>query len=108
MPDSVGMVIAKQPTKVKIEVLKPTETLSILQANFPGWKVMHNGKKVLLTAHLSPWVTYAGTMQPKNQVTFYYSKPWLIFTACFGHLIVLLAVIYGFYTKFITPKPPSS
>ena len=108
LPDAAGLVVAREPGKVKIEVQKPTESLSILQANFPGWKAMHNGKKTLVPAHLSPWVTYAGTLPPKTQVTFYYAKPGLVLTACLGHFIVLLAAIYAFYTKLITPKHPSS
>ncbi len=108
LPGNAGVELARQPGKLTIRLLKNMDSVGILQATFPGWKVKYDGMDAVVPGGKSPWVSLSGQNIPANaEVTFYYHKPWLIFAACFGHLVVIFTTIYGLYTKFTKSKHPS-
>lgn len=100
LPADAGIETKRQPGKITIALLKNTDSIGILQANFPGWRAKYKGMAAAVPGGKSPWVSLSGINLPaKSEVTFYYHKPWLIAAACLGHLVVIFTAIYGLYTK---------
>lgn len=100
LPADVGIEKKRQPGKITIALLKDTDSVGILQANFPGWRAKYGGIVAAVPIGNTPWASLSGVnLSAKSEVTFYYYKPWLIAAACLGHLVVIFAAIYGIYTK---------